>query len=231
MADASRSEQLVLANHILANEGIIRALGHVSVRSVAGDTLLISRSKAPKLVTDEDVIEIGFDEPDERTYNESVIHRAIYRNHEEINAVVHHHAPAILPFAITGIPIRPVVPPGVLFRSGVPRFDEYDDEYGYLVVTEVEGERMAREIDGHRAQLLANHGANVVGSTLKEAIVLTIWLVQNAQQQHRALQIGDPSLYTGPDPSVRATEEMLLSENVIDRLWEFFGNELPDGDR
>lgn len=227
----SRAEQLVVANHLLANEGVIRALGHASVRSAAGDTMHISRSKAPKLVTAEDILEIGFDAPDDRTYNESVIHRAIYRNHDEINAIVHHHAPAIMPFAIAGIPIRPVVPPGVLFRSGVPTFDGYDDEYGYLVVTEAEGERMASELGEHRAQLLSNHGANVVGSTLKEAIVLTFWLVQNARQQFQALQIGDPSYYTGPEASVAATEEILLSENVIDRLWEFFVQELPDGDR
>ena len=45
-------DDLVLANHILSNEGVLDAFGHVSVRHpTARDRLLISRTRAPELAS------------------------------------------------------------------------------------------------------------------------------------------------------------------------------------
>ena len=49
---------LVRANRILANEGIVDAWGHISVRNPDNpETYFLSRSRSPELVTMEDVIE------------------------------------------------------------------------------------------------------------------------------------------------------------------------------
>jgi hypothetical protein len=49
-------EQLVMANRILANEGIFDYLGHVSVRKTANpDSFFISRALAPDQVTKADI--------------------------------------------------------------------------------------------------------------------------------------------------------------------------------
>ena len=50
--------ELALANRIVANEGIIDAFGHVSMRHPENPSrYLLSRSRAPELVTPEDFIE------------------------------------------------------------------------------------------------------------------------------------------------------------------------------
>jgi hypothetical protein len=54
--------QVVLANRILANEGIRDALGHVSLRNPENPkTFFQSRSLAPFQVTKEDILEIDLD--------------------------------------------------------------------------------------------------------------------------------------------------------------------------
>ena len=51
-------QELALGNQIVANEGIIDAFGHVSMRhSENPHRYLLSRSRAPELVTPDDFIE------------------------------------------------------------------------------------------------------------------------------------------------------------------------------
>src|SRR5882762_7328029 len=55
-------EELVLANRILANEGVLDGYGHVSIRSPANlKHYLLARSKAPALVTAADITEYDLD--------------------------------------------------------------------------------------------------------------------------------------------------------------------------
>ena len=53
---------LVAANHILAMENVLDAMGHVSVRHPARpDRFLLARSMPPELVTAADILELDFD--------------------------------------------------------------------------------------------------------------------------------------------------------------------------
>ena len=55
---AEARQELALANQIVANEGIIDAFGHVSMRHPENPRrYLLSRSRAPELVTPDDFIE------------------------------------------------------------------------------------------------------------------------------------------------------------------------------
>lgn len=230
----SLAHRLVTANRILANEGIAGGIGHVSVREPGADEMLISRSRSPSFVTEEDIIRMDFDgnvlgDRNADPYKETVIHRAIYRNRDDVNAVVHHHAPAVMPFTITDVEIKPVFHMGALFHEGVPTFDEYDLENGRLVVTEDEGERMAAVLADRRAQLLESHGANVTGASLEEGVLATVSLVMNARYQLQAELLGTPRYYTGPEESTRATvEDAILSPLVVERMWEYYTRRLPE---
>ena len=54
-------EDLVIANHILADQGVMDAFGHVSVRHpTKPDHFLMSRNLAPALVTSADIVEYDF---------------------------------------------------------------------------------------------------------------------------------------------------------------------------
>lgn len=100
---------LVTASRILAREGIVDSFGHVSIRNPErADRYFISRARAPALVTLGDVLELDLDgrpveATTERLFAERVIHSAVYRQRADVMAVCHHHAPAVMPFCVTGI--------------------------------------------------------------------------------------------------------------------------------
>src|SRR5512147_2195740 len=59
--------ELSLANRIVANEGVIDAFGHVSMRHPDNPRrFLLSRSRAPELVTPEDFIEYDLNSQPDR---------------------------------------------------------------------------------------------------------------------------------------------------------------------
>ncbi len=219
--------QLVTANRILAELGILRGFGHVSVREPGSDEMLISCSRSPELVSEGDVMRMALDgtvldDEDARPYKETVVHRAIYRQREDVDAVVHHHAHEIMPFTVSDVEIRPAYQNGALFADGVPTFSDYDDEFGQLVVGEAEGDRMAENLGDRRAQLLEGHGANVVGSNVKEAVIATRCFVMNARYQFQAEQLGGLSYAERSGESMRSqVEDILLADIAVDRLWEY----------
>src|SRR6266571_9087502 len=93
---------LVIANRILANEGVVDAYGHVSVRHPnQAERFFMARMLAPELVESGDAMEFGLDgQPisDSRSPSiERFIHSAIYEARTEVQAVVHAHAEEVLP--------------------------------------------------------------------------------------------------------------------------------------
>lgn len=227
-------KQLAVANRILANEEILKVFGHVSVRHPDGDKILISRSRSPALVTEGDVLTMSLDgevldDTDHRPYGETVIHRAIYRHREDVNAVVHHHAESILPFTVNDVEIKPAFHMAAIFAEGVPKFGDYDTDYGRLVVGEAEGDRMAENLGDKRAQLLAGHGANVTGASLREAVIATIYFVMNGTYQQHAEWLGTPDYYEGPQESIDAiVEDVILADIALDRMWEYLLSRIDD---
>jgi ribulose-5-phosphate 4-epimerase/fuculose-1-phosphate aldolase len=77
-------QDLVIANRILAKEGVVDAYGHVSIRHPDNPNhFLIARSIAPELVTAADIVELGLDGQPLRDeahtlYLERFIHAAIF---------------------------------------------------------------------------------------------------------------------------------------------------------
>jgi HCOMODA/2-hydroxy-3-carboxy-muconic semialdehyde decarboxylase len=104
--DPARIEDLVAANRILAEEGVLDAYGHVSIRHPSDPTrYLMSRSLAPILVTASDIVEYDLDsnpiDPQgRRSVIERFIHGEIYKLRPDVNAVIHSHSPAVIPFGI-----------------------------------------------------------------------------------------------------------------------------------
>lgn len=221
-----KKAELALANRMLSNEGIFRVFGHISCRHPDGDKLLISRARSPALVQVNDIVTMDFAgnvlDSDARTYGETVIHRAIYRNRDDVNAVVHHHANDVMPLTGVDIDFKPVFHMAALFADGVPKFSDFDTEAGHLVVTEDEGARMAENLGDHRAQFIEGHGANVTGASLREVVVATMYFVLNARYQFQMELYGDPTYYTDPEESINAmNDDVLLTDLVLDRVWEY----------
>src|SRR5436189_4569741 len=118
--------ELVIANRILANENVVDAYGHVSVRHPRNPErfFMAHMLATPEIVERSDIVEFGLDGEvvsDGRTPSvERFIHSGIYEARPDVVAVVHAHAEDTLPFGITDVPLRPVIHSGSFIGSYFP---------------------------------------------------------------------------------------------------------------
>lgn len=223
---ADAIEECVLANRILANEGVIDGLGHVSVRNPENPlSFFQSYSLSPELVTKNDILEFDLDgnilgRTDRRPYGERVLHAAVYRARPDVKAISHGHPHSVIPFSSTGVPIRPIAHFASMFYEGIPFFDDYDVSSGMLICTVEEGERLARALGNFRAVVLRDHGCVVVGDCVQTMVEASIYLRDNASLQLEALHLGKPK-YLSYEEGRRATE-IMECELTVERVWGYW---------
>jgi ribulose-5-phosphate 4-epimerase/fuculose-1-phosphate aldolase len=220
--------QVALANRMLGNEGVLDAFGHVSVRHPTDPgRYLLSRSRSPAVIEADDILEFTLDsdpvgKPTVALYAERVIHGCIYQARPDVTAVCHHHAPAIMPFCIAGVPVVPVFHLGSAGGETVPFWNQRDEfgDTNMLVVKPEEGRSLARALGPHAAVLLNNHGATVVGRDLRELVSRSIFMCQNADYQLKAKLLGDVTTLTPGE--TRMASSLNALPNVTNRTWEYW---------
>ena len=188
--DQARYE-VARANRTLANEGVLDGFGHVSMRHPDDpERYLLSRSRSPELIQPDDILEFTLDsapvkKPDRELYAERVIHGAIYQMRPDVSAVVHHHSPDIMPFAISGTELVPVFHLGAVVGTHVPFWNQADEfgDTNMLVVKPEEGRSLATALGPHSMVLMRNHGATVVAADLPKLVFRAIFSCMNARYQ------------------------------------------------
>jgi ribulose-5-phosphate 4-epimerase/fuculose-1-phosphate aldolase len=219
-------EDLVAANRVLASHGIVDGFGHVSIRhNRDANRYLMSRSRAPELVVAEDIMEYDLDSnPVEQRgrvmYHERYIHGEIYKVRPDVNAVVHHHSPSVIPFGVTTVPLRPVYHMSSFLAAGVPVYEirEAGGMTDMLVSTPALGEALARVVSDRPVALMRGHGAVVVAPSLKLAVYRSIYTEINARLQLQAMALG-PVTYIAPEEA-RLFEATIAV--AIGRPWELW---------
>ena len=221
-------ELLARANRMIANEGVLDAFGHVTLRHPTDQgRYLMSRSRAPELVQPEDIHEFTLDSQivkpiDARLYGERVIHGEIYKARPEVNAVCHHHAASILPFCISGAELKPVYHLGATLGEKVPFWDSRD-EFGdttLIVAKPEEGASLARALGPHWIVLMRRHGATVAGKSLEELTFRTIYTARNAAMQIQAHTLGYVSPLNAAETALAG--EYNLRPGPVARAWEYW---------
>jgi HCOMODA/2-hydroxy-3-carboxy-muconic semialdehyde decarboxylase len=193
-------EDLVAAYRILAAHGVIDAYGHVSLRSPRNpQRYYVARSLAPELVTEADLIEYDLDSrPLEERGRESVrerfIHGEIYKTRPEVMAVVHNHSPSVVPFSVTGVPMRAIFHMAAFVGDGLPNFEIRDVKPGsdLLVKDAFLGKALANTLGAKPAALMRGHGAVVVGENLPRAVGRSVYLELSARLQMQAMALAGP---------------------------------------
>ena len=221
-------DDLVIANHILAHEGVVDAMGHVSVRHPEHpERFLLSRSRAPELVQVEDIREFGFDgEPiedrNEPLYGERPIHGSIYEARADVMSVVHSHSLEVIPFGITEMQLRPLFHVCASIGSDIPTWD-IRDKFGatnLLVLTSDQGRDLAKTLGNARVALLRGHGSVVAAGSLKEAVRTAIYLQVNAKLQ---LQVMGCKEVRGLSPEeIALCTERNNSPLAINKAWDYW---------
>ena len=227
-AFAELRHELAVANRILANEGIIDAFGHISVRNPKDpDRYFISRHRASELVEPSDILEMTLDSKpvvptNVRLYSEMVIHGEIYKVRPDVNSVCHHHAPAVLPFCATGVELVPLFHLGGTLGAKVPFWDSRDEfgDTNLLVRTPEEGASHARALGPRYMLLLRRHGASLAGKSLRECVFRSIYTTRNAELQLRAMAIGTLGPLSAGE--VERCGGHNLGSRGVERAWEYW---------
>lgn len=228
--DAERITDLVLASHILENEGVLDSYGHVSVRSASNpNRFFIPRAMPPALVEADDLVEVdaaecipvSSDAP--RLNGERFIHSEVYKARPDVQCVIHSHSYGVIPFGIAGVPLRPVVPQAGFLGAETPIFEIREaygevDSRGMLVTNTRLGAFLARKLGDAAVILMRGHGDTVVGPSVKAATVRAVYTEINARILLQGLQLS---------PKVISLDAAELRHNAaenfdVDRPWDNF---------
>lgn len=218
---------LAAASRILADQGVVDAFGHISLRHPdAPDRYLISRSMAPALVEADDLMEFALDGTpcggDTRPpFLERFIHGEIYRARPDVMSVVHSHSPTVIPFGLTDVRMQAMFHNAAFLAEGVPVFD-IAEKFGatdMLVSDREKGEQLARVMGPSPVALMRAHGSVAVGPSLRTAVFRAVYTEVSARIQHQATALGGPI-------AALSKEEGALADAVnlkaAERAWELW---------
>jgi ribulose-5-phosphate 4-epimerase/fuculose-1-phosphate aldolase len=220
-------DELVTANRILAREGVVDSFGHVSIRHPdRPERYVLSRARAPECIEADDLMEFicdgtAIDTSGRKPYAERFIHGAVYDARPEVQAIVHHHSPSVIPFSVTKAPLSPVMHMCAGIGARVPTWDSrasFGDTN--LLVTNMEmATELAAALGDRPAILMRGHGCVVAGMSLREVVFNSIYLQLNADLQMKASGLGDITfLSEGEVAAVLRTRGSFTFE----RAWEFW---------
>jgi HCOMODA/2-hydroxy-3-carboxy-muconic semialdehyde decarboxylase len=233
-ADPALIQDLVVANRILAAQGIVDGFGHVSARhDEYPDRFLLARSMAPALVSAGDILEFDlegkpYDPQGRAVYLERFIHGEIYRARPDVMSVVHSHSPSVIPFGVTGKSLKPIYHMSGFLASGVPIFEIRDgagDGTNMLISDQKLGAALAKTLGSATAALMRGHGDVVVGTSVMQAVYRAIYTEMNAKLELDARQLGTIK-YLSKREGVAAAA---VNDKVMMRAWELWKRAATEG--
>ncbi|KAJ7680377.1 arad-like aldolase/epimerase [Mycena polygramma] len=209
---------LLDASHILHFLDIVDALGHVSVRNpVNSSQFLMTYAIAPGLTNSTSVVTYAIENatavgltfsPGTTTipagFSERYIHSEIYSKFPDVNAVVHAHTEAILPFANSPkVPLVAQISTAPVIGAAAPIFDfstlpasalvgdTLDD---FLVRNTLLGDALANKFtSGSDVVLMTNHGMAIRAISIRQAVFNAYYTMQNAKVQLQTVLLGGGS--------------------------------------
>jgi ribulose-5-phosphate 4-epimerase/fuculose-1-phosphate aldolase len=217
----SIKNDVVTASHILHQQGIAAAFGHVSARIPATDTFIFPPRMSPALVRLDNLLELDVEgnqlSGDGRPNTEFWIHARIYKARPDVQAICHVHPPSCVVLSSLGETIRPVHASGAIFRNNVQVFDQIT-----LIRTRQLGDAVASTLGDHGAMLLRGHGVNVADIDVRRVCVMTLWMEEAANYQLRAMAAGKPRYFTAEE--LETIYPQVSGEDVSKRVWEYFSS-------
>jgi ribulose-5-phosphate 4-epimerase/fuculose-1-phosphate aldolase len=226
--DPALIEQLVVANHILFDQGIVDGFGHVSVRhDKQPDRFLLARNMAPGRVTADDIVEFTLDGDavnarGRRVYLERFIHGEIYRRRPDVMAVAHSHSHSIVPLSVVkGTSLRAMFHMAGFVGERAPVFEIRDvagDASSLLISDRRLGAALADLFAASDIVLMRGHGSTVVGRSIPHVVYRAIYAELNARYQIAASHLGEITYLTAGECTATAA----TIEAQMQRPWDLW---------
>lgn len=213
--------QVAWACRILADEGYRDlTLGHVSARDPERPDQMWIKRRGVSLgeVSPVDVIEFGIDadpkSASDEMHLEAVLHSAVYRQRDDVDAVVHGHPPFTTAFAATEGELLHLTHDAVMFDRGLAVFDGTPG-----LITEVaQGVAVADALGENVAVLLRNHGVLVAHRSIPWLVLAAVTLERAVMLQSVASTLGEPSPIARKD--VEELHRHKYNDGLVDEYWQ-----------
>jgi ribulose-5-phosphate 4-epimerase/fuculose-1-phosphate aldolase len=223
-------DKLVIANRVLYQQGVVDGFGHVSARhDTSPGHFLLARNMAPGLVRHDDIVTFdldgeALDAGGRRVYLERFIHSEIYRARADVQAIVHSHSPGVIPFGVTGQPLRPVFHMSAFLGEGAALFEirEAGGDTDMLIRDNRLGKALANALGARSTVLMRGHGSTVVGTSIEQALYRAIYAEVNAKLQLQAEALGEVN-YLNPREAALAAA---TNDSQLARVWELWRREI-----
>ena len=221
----SIKKDIVTASHILHQQGVAAAFGHVSARIPGTEGFIFPPRMSPALVREDNLLVLDVDgnqlSGGGRPNTEFWIHARIYKARPDVQSVCHVHPPSCVVLGSLGETIRPLHASGAIFKNNVQVFDPIT-----LIRTRELGDQVAKTLSQHGAMLLRGHGVNVADKDVRRVCVMTLWMEEAANYQLRAMAAGNPRYFT--DEELAVIHPQVSGEEVSNRAWEYFSSRVAD---
>ncbi|WP_134704169.1 class II aldolase/adducin family protein [Ammoniphilus sp. YIM 78166] len=197
--------------------------GHFSVRIPHSEWILINSASASRsALTKEDIIAIDLDgnvvEGEGRPPNEYPLHTQIYKRRPDVQAVAHTHPKWSTLFTISKIPLRPVTIQGAVLGH-VPVFAKSHSISNTQIADE-----LADKLGENNMALMKAHGAVIVGETIVDTFVRSVFLEENAYRQYMAGQLGYP--HSLEEQEIEEMSKFIWQPRNIQKVWDYHYSKL-----
>ncbi len=225
--DPKLVEDLVVANHVLAELGVVDGFGHISVRHDKDPNhYLMSRSMAPALVKADDILEydlnsVAVDPRGQALFLERFIHGEIYKARPDVKAVVHSHSPSIIPFSVSEVRLQPIYHMSSFLGLDVPVFEIRDvagPGSNLLIASPELGAALAKVLGANTVALMRGHGSVTVGTSIPQVVFRAYYAEMNARLQAEAMKLG-PVTYLTKEEAAAAAK---TNDALVARPWELW---------
>ena len=147
-------------------------------------------------------------------YAERFIHSEIYRLRRDVKSVVHSHSPAVIPFGVVSVPLKPIFHMSAFLGDGVPVFEIRENavDTDMLIRNASLAKALAICLGNKPAALMRGHGSVAVGNSIPQAVFRAVYLEVNARLQADAMRLGTVNFLTSEEAKLAAasTEVHLL---------------------
>ena len=201
--------------------------GHVSARDPDGRGVWMKASTLGfEEIGAEEVILVSWDgevlEGEGRRHAEYPIHTELMGAREDVNAVVHTHAPWAVAFASTEQPLRPVSHEATLFvPPEVARFTKTGD----LILTTELGRDLAASVRDRNAALMVHHGIVTCGPDVVTAVMTAVLLERACRTNVRAIAGGGPKTWSS-DEEALSKRDHCYPPALLRQAWDYLARRL-----
>jgi ribulose-5-phosphate 4-epimerase/fuculose-1-phosphate aldolase len=178
------------------------------------------------LVTEDDIMEFDLestpiDQRGRAVYLERFIHGEIYKARPDVLSVVHSHSPAVLPYANTKVPLRPMNHISGFLGGGVPVFEIRDvagSASDMLIRSAALGRALAVTLGARPVALMRGHGSVAAAQSVRHVVFRAVYTEVNARIESDALRLGDPTFLNDGE----AEAAMKTNDALVDRPWDLW---------